>query len=257
MSFYNNYPEFFETSNTGAFPNRLNYRSKVLIENNTDVIAGKNILDIASHDGRFSFSAIKNGANHVLGIEGRKELVERAIKTMNKYNIPKEKYTFVVGDIHKEIMKIHSNSIDTVFCFGFFYHTINHFTLLSEIKRINAKCLILDTAVADSYQPIIKVKYDDATKESKAIRDSSNANNRMVVGHPSKLAIEMMLKSLGFDFVYLDWENSDISDWNELSMYSTKHVPFKKKLSQFITKIKNPNFIQTNKRISIKAFRDI
>jgi len=255
MSFFNKYPEFFETSKTGAFPNKLNQRSKILIEDNLDIIKGKNILDIASHDGRFSFSAIKHGAKHVLGIEGRDEHVKNAINTMKKYQIPEEKYQFIAGDIHKEIIKILPGTVDTVFCFGFFYHTIKHYQLLSEIKRLKANYLILDTSVVESDQPIIFVKSENAKKEGKAIRDNLNVDDQMVIGFPSKKAIEIMLTSLGFDFIYLNWDNSGITNWEHLSMYSSKHVPIKKKISHMITRLKNPKNIPATKRVSIRAQR--
>ena len=100
MNFFDTYPEFYKTSKTGAFPNRLNGRYKSLIEANSAIIQEQTILDIASHDGRWSFAAIKNGAKKVIGIEARQYLVESAIKNMQTYNISEDKYTFIAGDIH-------------------------------------------------------------------------------------------------------------------------------------------------------------
>ena len=52
--FFSEHPEFFETSQTGAHPNRLRARHRAIIEHNVAIIAKRSILDIASHDGRWS-----------------------------------------------------------------------------------------------------------------------------------------------------------------------------------------------------------
>jgi len=80
LNFFDDYPEFFVKGRTRAFPNRLNHRFQALIETNKDLINGKKILDIGSHDGRWSFAAIKNGATYVLGIE----LFPKLVKVANK-----------------------------------------------------------------------------------------------------------------------------------------------------------------------------
>ena len=95
-NFFDLYEDFFETSSVGISPNRLNNRYKALIENNTEIIKNSMILDLASHDGRWSFAGLMNGASKVIGIEGRRELVENGKSTMKKYGIPDEKYSFKV-----------------------------------------------------------------------------------------------------------------------------------------------------------------
>jgi hypothetical protein len=67
--FIDEFPQFYSTSQTGAVPNRLNQRYRACLEWNEPVIRGNRILDIASHDGRWSFAALKTGASHVVGIE--------------------------------------------------------------------------------------------------------------------------------------------------------------------------------------------
>jgi len=217
--FFNDYPEFFKTSQTSAQPNRLNHRVSVLIEKNVDIIKGKNILDIASHDGRFSFAAIKYGANHVMGIEGRSQLVNSAISLMEKYHIPKEKYTFIANDIHKEITKIKPNTIDTVFCFGFFYHTIHQHDLLSEIKRLNSRHLIIDSNVYQSDLPLMKVRVEMGKDEGSAVHFKDNRKNGTLVATPSQSAIEIMLKTFGFRYKKYDWINEKITNTEFLGDY--------------------------------------
>lgn len=219
--FFDDYSEFYKTSKTIPSPNRLNNRYIFLIENNIEIIKGRSILDIASHDGRWSFAAIKNGASHVLGIEGRKELVESSYTNMQKYGIPKEKYSFIVGDIFQEIKKIKSNTIDTVFCFGYFYHTMNHMFLLDEIARLSPKHLILDTSISESDSPIIEVTEEDSKDPRNAIIiDPVSNNSKVVVGSPSKKALDIMLSNVGFIPEYFDWHKYGIQNWENIEDYN-------------------------------------
>ncbi len=66
--------QFLETSKTAAFANRLNWRAEILLSRNREVIEGKSVLDLASHDGRFSWACLELRASRVVGVEGRQEL---------------------------------------------------------------------------------------------------------------------------------------------------------------------------------------
>jgi len=217
--FFEKYQEFFKTSKTIPSHSRLNSRYSALIKNNIEIIKQSVILDIASHDGRWSFAAIKNGAKNVLGIEGRSELVQSSNSNMKKYGIPEDKYDFVTGDIFNEIKKIKQNTIDVVFCFGYLYHTINHMLLFEEIKRLNPNYLILDTAISDSEYCVIEVREEDSTDPRNAIKDTASHNNKVVIGLPSKKALELMLTNLGFDFQYYNWHDGIIQNWEDIEDY--------------------------------------
>ena len=105
LNFFDEFPAFYETGTTGFKPKVLNIRFHPLIEKNLEILKDATVLDLGSHDGRWSFAALKNGAKKVYGIEGEKELVESSIKNMKRYEIPEEKYNFVVGDIFEELKK--------------------------------------------------------------------------------------------------------------------------------------------------------
>ena len=227
--FFNSYTAFYNTSKTGNSPNRLNNRYLALIHSNKGIIKNSSILDLASHDGRWTFAAIKSGAKRVLGIEGREELVKKSFENMKKYGIASEKYSFVVGDIFEKIKELKPKEFDVVFCFGIFYHIMNHMLLLTEIKRLQPHYIILDTQTSISNQPIIHIRKENSLVEGAVIPNSSHISDEVIVGRPSKLALEIMLNSLGFDFDYYDWENSDIKNWEDLDDYhSKKRISFKK-----------------------------
>jgi len=217
--FFDQYPEFYKTSKTTPFPNRLNNRYLALIDFNKKIIQNSLVLDLASHDGRWSFAAIKNGASKVLGIEGRKELVQNCHRNMEKYGISQEKYSFILGDVFEEIHKVKSDSVDIVFCFGFFYHIMDHMHLLGEITRLCPKYLILDTSISSSDKPIIEIREEDSEKEMNAIKSTLTESKKVLVGYPSKSSLELMLTNLGYSFYYYNWHNIGIENWEYIGDY--------------------------------------
>jgi SAM-dependent methyltransferase len=193
--FFDDYPRFLETSETGSNAARLNARHEGLITSNLDLIRGASVLDLASHDGRWSFAALKSGASFVTGIEWKHRLVKKANENMAAYNVPKDKYRFIEGDILKELTKV-DRPVDCIFCFGIFYHIDNHMTLLERLSRLPAKSIIIDTNVSRLAQPVIELK-----TEPKGTR---------LVGHPSKKAVETMLDYFGWETREFDWNASGL-----------------------------------------------
>ena len=217
VNFFDEYSSFYKTGQTGTKPKMLNARFHALIENNREIIENSTILDLANHDGRWSLAALKNGAKKVYGIEGKKELVQKGLENMKKYEIPEDKYNLVVGDIFEEIKKIPSREIDVVFCFGIFYHVSNHMELLKEIKKLQPKYLILDTEINKSKSPIVRFR-----KEPYYTPDSTISFEKFIAGRPSQSALNMMLDALDFKITYYNWEKN-IQDWKGLEIYSSEN----------------------------------
>lgn len=147
---FNNTP-FLRTSKK-ANPIVLNWRCEVLLNRNKEAIEGKKILDIASHDGRFSWACLKLGANHVTGVEGRQHLVECANQNLVQLGYTSQHFEFVQGDIFDYLPKVKPGEFDTILCLDFFYHTIRQVELIREIERIQPEWLIFDTQVAQVFK---------------------------------------------------------------------------------------------------------
>ncbi|MEM1114321.1 MAG: methyltransferase domain-containing protein [Pseudomonadota bacterium] len=151
---FNEFDRFLQTSETGKLKilgkdrlaTRLNTRHSGLLLSNEDLIAGKNVLDLASHDGRWSFAALKVGAKHVTGIEHKPRLIRKTTANFEHYAVDTDSYQFIQGDIFEHIPKV-TQRIDTVFCFGIFYHISHHMHLLSQIDSLGVRGLILDTEI--------------------------------------------------------------------------------------------------------------
>ena len=218
--FFDEYPRFYTTSVVSPTPERLNERYRALISPSEPLIRERTILDLAAHDGRWSFAALKAGARHVTGIEGRSHLVASAIATARQYGIEAERYRFIVGDVFDQIDLVPTDSIDTVFCFGFFYHTSHHVLLLSKIDRLNPKHLILDTEIDMSTKDcIVRLRKEKVAREGTSIVSQPGDPSHALVGHPSRSALEMMLTGFGWDFSYYDWHRAGIKNWYDLDDY--------------------------------------
>jgi hypothetical protein len=217
--FFDQYPHFYRTAGVGSQTSRLQERYRVLIEDNRDVIDGKRMLDIASHDGRWSFAALMHGAKHVRGIEGRSGLVETTRSIFDEYGIARKRYRIDTGDVLAVVPTIERGSVDTVFLLGFLYHTMHPMLLLNEIARIAPATVIIDTNVlARTQRPIIRLIEEDPTDPGRAIAATEGAT-RALVGLPSPSALRMLLRHAGYDFEFVDWAARGITDWSTLEDY--------------------------------------
>jgi 2-polyprenyl-3-methyl-5-hydroxy-6-metoxy-1,4-benzoquinol methylase len=218
QGFFDAYPNFFETSTSG-YRNRLNKRYRAIIGPNIEIIRDKSILDIASHDGRWSLAASKAGARHILGIEARQHLIDHSFNNMRMYGVPDGKVDFLLGDVFKVINDLEPGRFDTVFCLGFFYHTLYHMELLNQIARLNPKHLILDTCVDVDPDPIVVLQYEGVAHETAGAVSDEGDRTRLLVGHPTCKGLEMMLHSAGFSCRFIDWHRLGIKNWESIREY--------------------------------------
>ncbi len=253
MGFFDKYSRFFETSDTLPFPNRLNNRYRALVEQHADLLRGASVLDLASHDGRWSFAALQTGAERVVGLEGQAVLVADAEKTFEQYGIDSSRYRFVHGDLFETIKALQPGAFDVVFCFGFLHMHNRHHEMLKQVQRLAPRYLILDVwVVAFTNDPVTYLiphhldefgsaryvpdfDYPLAFREPRSTpvsrRDGSalgfkshgptgSAPEVMMLAHPSQSALEWLLAEAGFgELEYYDWKNAPVDDWNDLADY--------------------------------------
>jgi hypothetical protein len=213
--FFDAYPRFYETGNTPAGA-RLNARYEALIERHLDFIAGKTILDIGSHDGRWGFAALQAGAKHVIGIEPRAELVENAIATFGGYGIQSGRFAFVVGDA---LAKLRDNAIrvDTVFLFGILYHVYYHIDLIAALAGTGTEAIIVDTQLAPDgpegpYANAVSFWAEETQPISQGALEAYPGAGRALVGIPSRAAVRLFFRVFGFAITEVDWK-SYLAKW--------------------------------------------
>jgi hypothetical protein len=219
MRFFDSYERFYDTSGTRRIPNRFHQRWRMIVEQNAQLFAGARVLDLASHDGRWSFAALKAGAAFVEGVEGREELISRATANFAHYGVSASSYRFVCGDAVRHLAS-DPGRFDLVLNLGFFYHTMKHLEILEHMARTEARAFIIDTQVAMTEAPIISVAREDPGSLMLAI-DHLDAGAALVpVGTPSRAAVAMMLDYVGYDCVETDWR-ALVEDFEGCDTYRT------------------------------------
>ena len=206
--FFDPYPRFYETSETTPLPSRLNLRNEAIFGENLDIIDGARVLDIASHDGRWAFAALKQGARSVVGIEGRPELVESATESLAQYGIESDRYRFIAGDIFAKLAE-EPIEVDVVLCLGFLYHTLRWNELMTRIRQCKPKYLIIDTAVTDGNRPRLQLKVEDVSEQRNAIVDEFTHGTAVVSGKPTMPGLRTIVEAYGY-------EVEGFSDWSSL-----------------------------------------
>lgn len=207
--FFDHFSTFVGTDQLGSVVDRLNARYLGIVHANRDLIEGATVLDLASHDGRFSFAALQNGAARVVGIEFGSGLVRKARSNMEHYGIPAERYEFLTGDIYELIEQI--EECDVVFCFGILYHVNSHLLLLSKIAELDPRTVIIDTNISLMKPPVIELRGPVAGRPPQL--------GESVEGYPSRAALDAMLSTFGWKYDYFDWANSGLVDHKQMWDY--------------------------------------
>jgi Methyltransferase domain len=207
--FFDRFPRFYETSHTTAFRDRLNLRYDAIFAENRALFDGARVLDIASHDGRWSLAALETGAKSVVGIEGKEKLVANAQANLAEYIDDESRYTFHTGDVH-QVLAAEKIEVDVVMCLGFLYHTLRYNELMRRIRDINPRKVIIDTQVHPRAKaPVVRLTLDKAGMQRDAVADELSYGNLVLTGLPSVPAIRLMARGYGY-------EVESFSDWGSL-----------------------------------------
>jgi hypothetical protein len=197
--FFDDHPEFLDTSTTAASRGRLNLRHLAIIDHHRDLLRGARVLDIASHDGRWSFAALEAGAAKVTGIEGRPELVEAARRTFAAKGVDPGRYDFIVGDVH-DVLTQGVARVDVVMCLGFLYHTLRYAELFAGIRATGARYVIVDSKVGpNTNRAVVRLVSNPVEIQSMAVEDRFSHNGKSLVGIPNPRAIRQMLRIYGYE----------------------------------------------------------
>jgi hypothetical protein len=219
QGFFDNYPEFYD-SETHLGPKRLNMQYDAIIGANVDAIRGKRILDLASHNGHWSYAALTAGAAHVTGVEGRPVQVDLANKAMARYLVPADRYTFIEGDILASLKEFEIGQFDTIFCLGFLYHTMQHMAIIGRIGDLRPESIIIDTGVTADRYPVVRLSEEDPKHKGNAIAGDYGNAGRVLVGTPSRAALKLMLEHAGYPhIVWFDWYGQATKNWDHLEEY--------------------------------------
>ena len=182
--FAEDYPRFAEVSDLTPQPHRMNERYEAVFASNRDILAGARVLDLASHDGRYSFAALKAGAAHVTGVEVRQSLIDKAQEVFSFYDQDPETYRFVCGDVF-EVLAREKFDVDVVLCLGYLYHTYRHTELMYRLHEVAPQHLILDTMVTPGTEPTLRVIGEPNVEDIRSASRDDYSVGRVLVLRPS------------------------------------------------------------------------
>lgn len=186
---------------------RMNERYEAVFASNRDILEGARVLDLASHDGRFSFAALTAGAAHVIGVEVRQSLIDKAQETFAFYDQDPQTYRFVCGDVF-EVLTRERFDVDVVLCLGYLYHTYRHTELMYRLHQLDAKHLIVDTMVEPGTEPTLRVIGEPNAEDIRSASLDDYAVGRVLVLRPSVPALQMLLYAYGFEIESMyDWKS--------------------------------------------------
>ncbi len=185
--------------------NRLNQRHEFLVRPYVAELAGAKVLDLASHDGRWSFALSSAGAASVVGIEGRADMIEQFVDYPE--GVAKDRIAFVHGDVYDELPKLikRGETFDVVAVYGLYYHLMDHYGLLKLVKQLAPSLVIIDSEFHLSESATIRLALESTDSHLNSLAHEAE-QEIAPVGIPSARAMEMMAGSLGYDVEWADWD---------------------------------------------------
>jgi SAM-dependent methyltransferase len=153
------------------------------------------VLDVASHDGRFSLGALLTGAREVVGVDHDPQLVAAATAHFEHQGIDPAGYRFECRDLFTSFLDL--GHFDVVLCFGILYHVNDHLHLLSNIAELEPRTVIIDGHVSSHDAAVIELRTP--------LGESPPPPGSQLEGWPSPAAIEALTATLGWAGDWIDW----------------------------------------------------
>lgn len=201
--------------------NRFNWRWNKLFVRNQEVLKDKVILDLACNTGRMSYPCLKLGAEKVVGVEARTDLIEKGKRFFADQGLS-DRMEFHQADLFDFLAKSKPGDFDVILCLGFLYHTVRQVDFFREMKRLRPETVIIDTSVAKNYfwygrksflrqPPALFLDVENPNKSS----DTTDEDG--VVFWPSCSLLEKMFNVADYRPERISFDG--IKDWSGLSDY--------------------------------------
>jgi ubiquinone/menaquinone biosynthesis C-methylase UbiE len=167
--------------------------------------ASVNCVDLACHEGYFSFKLAQMGCKNVLGIDARKKHIDDAMFLNQIYGHANVR--FLEGDVQGGIST--SEQFDFVLMFGILYHLENPIGALRLAYRLTRVVCLIETQVAPNLSGITDWGAYNCPKEivgsfaivdeaAEVLADNLEANLSAITIFPSLAGLLWILKRIGF-----------------------------------------------------------
>lgn len=185
---------------------RMDSRYGFIIEPFVPLIAHAKVLDIAPHDGRWSYAFAGAGAAEVHGVEGRRALIKQ-YEDFPETDF-KQRVAFTHGDLYAELDRLIAQNAQSVVVafFGISYHVMDHYGLLARVKLLKPKVIIIDSDFMSKPNPMIQITRESTDNVLNAT-GIIEGQDETLVGIPSVGAMERFAVVLKYRLVWSDWDS--------------------------------------------------
>ncbi len=185
---------------------RSHYRYEAIVSCNNELFQDARVLDLYSGDGRWCMAALDVGAALVAGVDPSPEAVETARSAFIEYGIDTQAYQFTASDINAALRTMQPGMFDLVVCARSF-ELSDPRVFFSQVYRLEAKHVILDTDVSRGEGPIVRfeVKWLDAP--------TGAPQRGSITATPNHELIVFLCEYFQFGWRQIDWQTLGIADW--------------------------------------------
>ncbi|MGR3541463.1 MAG: class I SAM-dependent methyltransferase [Hasllibacter sp.] len=187
---------------------RLNVRHRFVVDAVRDELRGARLLDLASHDGRWSYAYAAAGAASVHGVEGRQELIDMfAAYPATDF---KANCTFERADIFDALERMvrEGARFDVVAMLGILYHVTDHHRLLRLVRALEPRLVIVDSEFIARPNPVVQFGRERTDNPLNAIGHLAGQEVTLV-GTPSHGFMAAAAETLGWTIQWADWTTVD------------------------------------------------
>lgn len=177
------------------------------------------ILDIACNEGYFAFEALKRGCKFALGLDIRKENIEKALFIQRALQC--QHCEFRQADFFEFETQ---NTYELVFLLGILYHVENPIGLLRKSADMTSKFLFVETQLCQNQQKAIPFgwgipgQYLEGEEYFVLYDEQEEANPLASLGNvfsliPNLPAVIKILRKLGFKSVIQLYPNNQVQEF--------------------------------------------
>lgn len=185
---------------------RMNRRFEHLVEPFRAEIEGARVLDLAAHDGRWSYALAGAGAASVDGVEVRPDLIAQFAA------YPDTPFKARVRLIRSDLFEALEDFVregrvyDVVAVFGILYHLMDHHRLFVLIRRLRPRLVIVDSEFMTHAWPMVQLIREDPSNILNAA-PYYEGQEKVLKGIPSSAAMEAIADTLGYRLEWIRWED--------------------------------------------------